>query len=370
MLTLVVLAVQLSSAVGSPATGTFGKFPGYAGLVTMAGTVTVKDSGDSLSLDYSMSGLEANATGGIHIHSGTSCAEAAKVGGHFWTPLSDPDPWTTAAGATYTSDGTGASATQLTVKSGYNLAGTYGHTVVVHDKAGVKIGCAVLSGTAAKTTVGEACAVDDNCDGGCVSKVCAAYPTGTFGKFPGYAGLVTMAGTVTVKDSGDSLSLDYSMSGLEANATGGIHIHSGTSCAEAAKVGGHFWTPLSDPDPWTTAAGATYTSDGTGASATQLTVKSGYNLAGTYGHTVVVHDKAGVKIGCTVLSGTAAKTEDGEACAVDDNCANACVSKVCAAYPTTTAAPAAATTTAAAACVRASKRCALCHIHRASFLVI
>ena len=104
-------------------------YPGYAGDLTVTGTIEVTGTAEATSLAFDMSGLEASASGGIHIHSGVSCEEASLVGGHFWKPFDGADPWTTV----YTSDADGNPAATVTVASGYTVEEVTGQTVVVHS---------------------------------------------------------------------------------------------------------------------------------------------------------------------------------------------------------------------------------------------
>jgi hypothetical protein len=196
------------------------------------GTVAVEDQPDgSIKVVYNMAGFEDGAaSGGLHIHTGTSCADAGAVGGHYWTPTSDADPWSTA----YTVGADGAAKGSFLLNSGYTFDGNDGHVVVVHNDAGARVACGVLN-----------------------------------------------------------------------VANGGVHIHTGTSCADADAVGGHYWTPTTDADPWTT----TYTS-GAASAAGSVTLSSGFQFAGNVNHAVVVHSAAdGSRIGCGVLKAAAQTSE-------------------------------------------------------------
>ena len=76
------------------------RYPGYTGSLkdSVSGVVTVGqlDTGTTV-LQYELFGLETGVgkQGGLHIHTGTSCAAADDVGGHYWnTDTLVPDPWT------------------------------------------------------------------------------------------------------------------------------------------------------------------------------------------------------------------------------------------------------------------------------------
>eukprot|EP00038_Savillea_parva_P007018 m.167308 g.167308 ORF g.167308 m.167308 type:complete len:1079 (-) comp12809_c0_seq1:153-3389(-) len=114
----------------------------YAGT-TYFGTVTVVavPSATSLTVTYDLTGLPAGVSGGIHIHSGTSCLDASLVGGHYWTPLTSADPWNAVQ---WTSDGMGNAAGSVVVSTGYQYAGNLGHAVVLHLPNGTRLACGVL----------------------------------------------------------------------------------------------------------------------------------------------------------------------------------------------------------------------------------
>merc|ERR1711871_26158 len=105
--------------------------------------VSVSADEDSLTMTGTISGLEANVTGGIHIHEGTSCDNADDVGGHWWSDDLE-DPWTT---TTYTSDASGDAVVSITVTDdelGYDPRDFAGRTVVVHDQNGTRVACGVF----------------------------------------------------------------------------------------------------------------------------------------------------------------------------------------------------------------------------------
>ena len=95
-------AVICCTMTGSALASFQGAYPGYTGDLTPSGYVVVGQNPgncDSIvhTIFYSLRGLEVSGSGGgLHIHSGTSCATAGEVGGHYWTPTNDTDPWTNA----------------------------------------------------------------------------------------------------------------------------------------------------------------------------------------------------------------------------------------------------------------------------------
>merc|ERR1711865_132968 len=148
-------------------------YPGYTGSRTAAGTVTVTGNGEgylsTLSLDYSLTGLEPNYAGGLHIHGGTTCEDKDYVAGHYYA--TSADPWTTRV---ETASAAGASSGNFSVMAGLSVPDIVGRAVVVHDGTD-RIGCGVCTPT------------------------CTASIT----TYPGYTGSRTAAGTVTVTGNGE-----------------------------------------------------------------------------------------------------------------------------------------------------------------------
>jgi Cu/Zn superoxide dismutase len=134
---------EAGSSTSSDQHAMIGRYPGYAGPLSPAGRVDVEPAGSSaIRVSFNLSGLEPSVSGGLHIHSGTSCASASEVGGHYYDPRAvATDPWTT----TYTSDGDGKAVGSFVVTTGYSAEEDNGHAVVVHAQDGsVRIGCGVL----------------------------------------------------------------------------------------------------------------------------------------------------------------------------------------------------------------------------------
>ena len=69
-----------------------GQYPGETSRIAR-GTLAVQSSGGSLHFNGIVTGLEPGQTGGWHVHSGFTCDDAAKVGGHYFKAGS-ADPWT------------------------------------------------------------------------------------------------------------------------------------------------------------------------------------------------------------------------------------------------------------------------------------
>ena len=122
-----------TAAIGPALIATMGAYPGSS-VVPPSGTVIVTAVSDGLiRISANLQGLPPSSSGGIHIHTGTTCDTAANVGGHYWTPASNPDPWTTTM---WTSNDAGAATAEFTVSTGYPLASNYGHAVVLHANDG------------------------------------------------------------------------------------------------------------------------------------------------------------------------------------------------------------------------------------------
>ena len=142
-----------SSKGGSKLQGSLGAYPEYTGDLDVSGKVKVSfDEADCLTLKLDLEGVEPNCVDcGIHIHSGTTCATADDVGGHYWDDASVEDPWVTAYGSVYNSDDEGCAKSKFTVDSGFGFEDNNGHAVVVHAQDGARIGCGVLSVKSSKS---------------------------------------------------------------------------------------------------------------------------------------------------------------------------------------------------------------------------
>ena len=143
-----------------------------------------------------------------------------------------------------------------------------GHAVVVHAPDGTRVGCGVIDANSGIANIGS---------------------------YPGYTGTLSVAGTAVVTAEGVSSilftgSLQTGSGGsFPASASGGIHIHTGTSCSTADAVGGHFYSEayspptLDGPDYWMNVQWAT---DGAGCmnpQIDQLTVPGYVLFAPSYG---------------------------------------------------------------------------------------
>ena len=139
-----------------------------------------------------------------------------------------------------------------------------------------------------------------------------SYIAENFVPYPGYLGSFTsVEGTVSIASNvpGDQVfflqfqGLDTycDMGALPGTGNScGVHVHSGRTCTDDA--GGHYFTGEVEEDPWATVA---YTS-GRGS----LTVTTGATEADINGRAVVIHDRSGARIACSLL-GRAARSGGG-----------------------------------------------------------
>jgi Cu/Zn superoxide dismutase len=129
-----------------------GAYPGYAGALTPSGETMVEFyNDDTFKFTLDLEGLEANCLEcGVHIHSGTTCANASLVGGHYWNvnifgANTTDDPWSATNGAFYNTHSKGEAKRYFFLDQGYGWKDTVGHAVVIHGINGTRISCGILS---------------------------------------------------------------------------------------------------------------------------------------------------------------------------------------------------------------------------------
>ena len=289
-LNFVAVACMLGAATADLTATGFVPYYTYSGALAVSGTVgpMVTTAGLTQIFSYSLSGTDPSCADGIdsssanscgiHIHAGTSCTRDAE--GHYYLN-GVSDPWTSVV---YTPDASGVvSGASATVVTGLDSQRVAGRTLIVHDKSGARIACAILGtgGTAALRAEGFV----------------------PYFNNPGFS----VSGSVgPMTTSGTTQTFTYSLVGVDplcssgaASATPnscGVHIHSGTSCSADA-LGHYYATPS---DPWTTVA---YTSTGDAASGT-VSVETGYAGPAVNGRAFVVHAHDGSRIACAILAST------------------------------------------------------------------
>jgi len=250
--------------------------------------ITPVARGGGYHVHYFLTGLAASETsGGIHVHTGTSCDTHEEIMGHYYATAEDPwtTVWTKAAGATV------AAGAVYVADPGFGLAVNDGHAFVVHEEDGKRIACGVLS-------MHEGAGADS------ADSLAAHHLTVTFGPYPESAakGEASVgAGSqvwITENESG-SYTVHYHLTDLPAAETsGGIHVHTGMSCATHEQVLGHYY--VTAEDPWTTnwmkAAGET------SAMGSVEVENPGFGLAVNELHAFVVHEEDGGRIACGILN--------------------------------------------------------------------
>ena len=124
------------------------------------------------------------------------------------------------------------------------------------------------------------------------------------GVYPGYEGHHIEGGATLYFEEEGHVVIAYRLEGVEEacrepNASAanscGIHIHAGTSCANATAPAGHYYNASKfESDPWAHVVYDVHRHGFTNAS-------FGYNKEETEGHTFVVHNHAGARVTCTVI---------------------------------------------------------------------
>ncbi|MGB1239324.1 MAG: hypothetical protein ACPG4U_13990 [Pseudomonadales bacterium] len=145
LMSAISLLIGLSSATVTAAEtqrldAQFGAYPGSA-IAPPQGKLSVSFERDILRVEYQLQGLAPSSSGGLHIHSGSSCAVASEVGGHYWDPAIGDDAWN---GAKWRSNAQGESRGGVRLVTGYNYSQNIGHAVVIHNSDGARIACGVL----------------------------------------------------------------------------------------------------------------------------------------------------------------------------------------------------------------------------------
>jgi len=120
-------------------------YPGVNSDDSYSGSVILRFYGTSATIHYELSTFDSECINGakdtpnscgIHIHSGTSCDDASKVGGHFWKGDEIEDPWMSAIYS--------GSIGRIAVEFGHDISASEGRAFVVHDSNGNRITCDII----------------------------------------------------------------------------------------------------------------------------------------------------------------------------------------------------------------------------------
>lgn len=313
-LTTLLCLVSLAQAHATLYVPSFTKYPGYDGSLEVAGQVSIVSEGTGTTakqtLTWSLRGLDVACTAGaagavtngcgIHVHTGTSCAVAGDVGGHYYndSQLSD-DPWLPVVYVA-TAQGTSDHNAGVDVTTGLLGEDINGRVLVVHKlDSGARIACGVIGADAGSGQVLE---------------------VATFATYPEYTGGLEVAGTVTIAgadgtDTTAKQTLTWNLRGLDVACTAGaadnvqngcgIHVHTGTSCDVANNVGGHYYSAALQAagaaDPWNPVVYVA-AADGSAEESSGVEVVTGLSNGDIMGRVVVVHQLAsGGRVACGVI---------------------------------------------------------------------
>jgi len=276
----------------------FSSYPGYAGVYDdPVGTLLVTDLGGSaIMVEGAVAGLEATATGGLHIHEGFNCDDAR---GHYFQAGED-DPW---LDTTYTTDAEGVDSNVSLVVSPYTLHHEYPvahRSVVLHESDGTRVACGVLGAAAEATAPPETTTEDTPQRGKAVIKAKV-----TLGSYPGTSTGVEGFLRIDAEEDEEKLTITGTVTGLEPSVAGaGIHIHTGFSCEDASLVFGHYFED-GTVDPW---LATTYDTDENGVASISLEVSDGgFSMAGRLpvaGRALVLHAADGSRVACGLVEPT------------------------------------------------------------------
>lgn len=223
----------------------------------------------SSSLGYNSS--IANSCG-IHVHENFDCDDA---GGHHWVDVTAEDPW-----PDYIYTSSYVHYFNIPYQNDMN-----GRAIVVHDRAGNRIACAL----AEQYVVPTATVVHEYSNS--LSYLYPEYEGGLNTEF--FIITASLIGTDQVYLELTGLTADPQCNGITGDAANscGIHFHTGTSCTDDSDaVGGHFYDTSVDPDPWLIAR---YVQSEDGA-----LIVNGVNDFLEPGRVLVVHDFDGNRIAC------------------------------------------------------------------------
>jgi len=274
-------------------------------VVCFAGSAS--SLGPGIQSIYGGHGTDCSAANGcgVHIHSGSGCADTAAQGGHWYDANElSVDPWATVGYEHTNAEGYG----QFTscVHTGFDVASNpdqlVGHAFIVHNEDGSRASCGLIA--AAPTDYEPDTLMADTA------------------LIPGIDdSSAAMTGSVSVltnihEDMADAVCyVGYAM-GLEENVesfllgTGskqcdapngcGAHIHSGTGCEDKEAQGGHYYDGDTIPtDPWKLES--YYKTDSLGCAALYGCVITGDGASDYDSRPFIVHKTDGGRLMCGIL---------------------------------------------------------------------
>lgn len=265
----------------------------------IAGDLAVTTAGGKVFVKGTLTGLPKDMKdAGIHIHTGTDCADPNAIGGHLMSNLIDG--WAYPVPTTYDTTAAGGGTIDVSTKC-FVLEKGKGTSKIPN----VEERCVVLHGVST-TDLSSRVAI------GQIEKDGDGY-SATIGKYPGPNALATTpAGNLAVTLLGMTIRLQGSLTGLGKDLKkAGIHIHSGTDCtggsnnatkaAVNAVIGGHL---KSHGDGFVTTK---YSTNAQGESPVDIsTPADGYKLLSkdktddspaVEGRCIVLHDANNARIG-------------------------------------------------------------------------
>jgi len=287
-----------STAVG------FVPYYNYEGDLTVQGWVASYPNNGNIVIDYALEGtdpdcldgpdttLSANSCG-IHIHTGTSCDEDA--GGHYYSSELTEDPW----GAGYYQGSSQNDMVQHSAVANMGIFELYaglgsteitGRTMIIHDKSGARIACAIVHPPSAPQAVGAFKPYYD-VDQAAIDALPDKWEWMSSGSVEAVGEYTVLKFTVAAVDAA---CMGGPNTTLSANSCG-VHIHTGTSCDEDA--GGHYYSSELTEDPWGAGYYVQQATFGPSFAGTSV-VKTGLTADEMSGKVVVVHDLSGARILC------------------------------------------------------------------------
>jgi hypothetical protein len=145
---LCTLGLLANSHAATSAKVVFAPYPGYntTGGLTYGGTAVLSDATSATQQDIviTLSGADPLCNGtatkcGAHIHTGTSCGDAAAVGGHYYG--TSTDVWN-GANLHYTAASDGAvKSYSIKLDTNLTMAQVIGRVMVVHSSTGTRVAC-------------------------------------------------------------------------------------------------------------------------------------------------------------------------------------------------------------------------------------